>query len=192
MVDTSYLHLEFTGKNGWSINLPFLCTKCGNCCRLEDFLTAGKLEGKPSKQPEAHATAKRLYEELGNLWAENETQYDDYIMRTPCPFLINNACAIYEIRPDGCRQFPKTAFGMQTTNCEPLTRLKKQRAVLKKGRRCKESYHHTGTVKRTTANKPIKPAKFTQTQYQTCVAKLRQAGMTDYELTLFNNFNGQT
>jgi len=27
MVDTFYLHLEFKGKNGWSINLPFMCIK---------------------------------------------------------------------------------------------------------------------------------------------------------------------
>ena len=43
MVETFYLHLEFIGKNGrWSIDLPFVCNKCGVCCTLDDFLTAGK------------------------------------------------------------------------------------------------------------------------------------------------------
>lgn len=191
MVDTFYLHLEFTSINGWSINLPFLCTKCGNCCTLEDFLTAGKINAKPEEYPETHVQVNTLFEKLGKMWEADESKYDAYIMHNPCPFLVKNSCAIYEIRPDGCQQFPKTAFGMQTTDCEPLTRFKKQRAALKRGRRCKETYRKTGIAKGTVADKQIKPAKFTQTQYRTCVVKLRQAGITDDELTLFNNFNEQ-
>ena len=134
MVDTFYLHLEFEGKNKWSINLPFLCTKCGNCCKLEDFLSAGKINAKPEEYPEAHAKLRTLCEELGELWEGNEAKYDEHIMNNICPFLINKACSIYEIRPDGCRQFPKTAFGMESQDCEPLTRFRKMHAALKKGR----------------------------------------------------------
>ena len=193
MVDTFYLHLEFTGKNGdWSINLPFLCNKCGVCCTLDDFLTAGEISGKHEEHPEVHAKMKALSEELGRMFEEDEEKYDDYIMHTPCPFLVDNACSIYEIRPDGCRLFPKTAFGMLTQDCEPLTRFKQMRAALKKGRANKETYHFTGASQDTTAStEPIKPTKFTQKQYQTCITKLRQASITDDELALFNYFNGQ-
>ena len=126
------------------------------------------------------------------MWEADEAKYDNYIMHTPCQFLVNNACSIYEIRPDGCRLFPKTVFGMLTEDCEPLTRFKKIRAALKKGRLNTETYHFTGESQGTTERtEPIKPAKFTEKQYQTCITKLRQTGITDDELALFNYFNEQ-
>ena len=193
MVDTFYLHLEFRDKKGgWSINLPFLCTKCGTCCTLEDFLTAGEINAKPEERPEVHAKIKALFEELGMIWKTNEAKYDDYTMHNPCPFLVNRICSIYDIRPDGCKLFPKTAFGMQTQDCEALTRFKTQCAALIKGWASKETYHITGSSQAETAiAKPIKPAKFTKKQYQNCIVKLRQAGMTDDEIALFNLFNEQ-
>jgi Fe-S-cluster containining protein len=190
MVDTFYLHLEFTGKTQCSINLPFLCTKCGNCCRLEDFLSAGKINAKPEEHLEVHVKVEALFEDLGRIWEADEEKYDEYIQHNPCPFLDNKSCSIYEIRSDGCRLFPQTAFGMQSTDCEALTRFKKCRTALKKGRRCTETYHHTGTVQGENAAEPIKQTRYTEKQYQTCIAKLRQACMTDDEFSLFNYLNG--
>lgn len=188
MIDTFYVHLEFTGKGGsWSINLPFLCTKCGVCCTLEDFLTAGEINSKPEEYPEVHTKMKELSEALGEMWLADEAKYDNHIAHTPCSFLTDNACSIYEIRPDGCRLYPNTTFGMQTTDCEALTRFKKQRSTLKRGRTSKESYHFTKTS--ATQQGVIKPAKFTEKQYHACISKLLQAGITDDELDLFNYFN---
>ena len=193
MVDTFYLHLKFTSKKGeWFLNLPFLCTKCGICCTLEDFLTAGEINAKPREHPQVHAKMKALSEELGKMFEADEAKYDKYIMHTPCPFLAEKSCSIYEIRPGGCRLFPQTAFGMQSQDCEPLNRFKKMRTALKKGRTSKEKYYFTAKTRGLTeCNVPIKPAKFTEKQYQTFITKLRQAGMTDDELALFNYFNGQ-
>ena len=192
MVDTFYLHLEFKNKTGeWSVNLPFLCNKCGVCCTLDDFLTAGEINAKPQEHPEVHAKVRSLFEALGTMWAANETKYDQYIMRNPCPFLVDKSCSIYEIRPDGCRLFPKTEFGMKTQDCESLNRFKKMQAALKKGRLAKENYYFAGkTLGLTGYSEPIKTAKFTQKRYQTCINKLRQAGITDDELAFFNYFNG--
>jgi Fe-S-cluster containining protein len=182
MVDTFYLHLEFTNKTGmWSLNLPFLCTKCGVCCTLDDFLTAGEV--KAQNHPEVQAKIKDLHEELGKIFEADEAKYDHYITQTPCPFLSDKTCVIYELRPDGCRQFPNTAFGMLTQNCEALTRFKRQRAALNRGRTAKRIYHFT--------IKPVKPAELTQKQYQSCVSKLRKAGITGDELALFNSLNRQ-
>jgi Fe-S-cluster containining protein len=193
MVDTFCLHLEFKGKNGWAINLPFLCIKCGNCCKLEDFLSAGKINAQPEERPEVHCKLKALCEELGMMWEADEAKYDEYLINNPCPFLVNKSCSIYEIRPEGCRLFPKTSFGMQSQDCSPLTRFRKMLAALNKGRTCTEKYYFTGEAPGLTErNVSIKPAKFTEKQYHTCIAKLRQAGMTDDELTLFNYFNGQS
>jgi hypothetical protein len=86
IIETFYAHLEFKTKTGgWSINLPFLCSKCGICCTLDDFLTAGKLKTNP-ENPQAHIKAKTLYQELGKRWETNETQYDHYITHTPAHF----------------------------------------------------------------------------------------------------------
>jgi Fe-S-cluster containining protein len=184
MVDTFYLHLEFKNKTGtWSVNLPFLCSKCGVCCTLDDFLTAGEITAKPNEHPEVHAKMKALSEELGRMWEADEEKYNKYIMHTPCSFLVDKSCSIYEIRPDGCRLFPNTTFGMLTEDCEALDRFKKQRATLKKGRTAKETCHFTDVN--------VKPPKCTEKQLQACIIKLRQAGMTEEELALFNYLNGQ-
>lgn len=183
MVDTVYLHLEFPNKDGgWSINLPFLCTKCGVCCILDDFLTAGPLVAKSGVPPEVAATLKSLYDKLADLIEEGEDQYDNYTLHTPCPFLSNKICSIYEIRPEGCRRFPNTLFGMQADHCEALNRFRQQRIALKRGRTAKGSLHFTDT-------EPHQPSRFTQKQYQTCRAKLRKAGATADELALFELLN---
>ena len=193
MVETFYLHLEFKNKTGgWSINLPFLCDKCGVCCTLDDFLTAGEIGGTPQSHPEIYKKVKALFETLGDIWTADEAKYEQYITHNACPFMVNKSCSIYEIRPEGCRLFPKTAFGMLTQDCEALTRFKKQRAALRKGRAAKETYHFTTkALESVKCSEPIKPAKLTQKQYQTCITKLRQAGITDDELTLFEYFNGK-
>ena len=81
MLETFYVHLEFVDKNGgWSIDLPFLCSKCGVCCTLDDFLTAGEITAKPEEHPEVHAKLKDLFEALGVIFEEDEAKYDRYIM----------------------------------------------------------------------------------------------------------------
>lgn len=182
MVDTFYLHLEFTGRKGeWAINLPFLCNKCGVCCTLEDFLTAGEIKDVPQKRPDVRLRMKSLFEMLGCIWKDSKEKYDQYVTHNPCPFLNEKSCSIYEIRPEGCRLYPKTEFGMQTQDCDSLNRFKKQRVAVRKGRAAKETYLFTNTS--------IKSAKFTEKQYQTCLRRLCQAGITDDELALFNLLN---
>jgi Fe-S-cluster containining protein len=193
LIDTFYLHIDFTSKKGeWSINLPFLCTKCGNCCRLEDFLSAGEINAKPEEHLEIRSRIRALFDSLGGIFEVDEAKYDQYIMQNSCPFLVDKSCSIYEIRPNGCWLFPKTTFGIQTQDCEPLNRFKKMRTALKKGRPSKENYYFNGkTPGLTECSEPIKPTEFTKKQHQICINKLRQAGITDDELVLFNYFNRQ-
>ncbi len=183
MVETVYLHLEFKTKKGnWSINLPFLCDKCGVCCTLDDFLTAGEIHNEP-EHPEVNAKMESLKEELGRLFEEDEEKYDQYITSTPCPFKVGSVCSIYELRPNGCRQFPNTPFGMLSTDCAALDRFKKQRSALKKGRLAKETYHFTA--------EPIRPVKLSEERFQDCKDKLCRAGMTDEEQALLLAFNNR-
>ncbi|MDR2720132.1 MAG: YkgJ family cysteine cluster protein [Nitrososphaerota archaeon] len=182
MLETYYVHIEFQSKTGsWSINLPFLCDMCGVCCTLEDFLTAGEICGSPEVDQEVYAKFRVLTEELGELFERDENEYDKYIVRTKCPFQNGNICSIYAIRPKGCRQFPNTPFGMLSEDCKALDRFKKQRLALKRGRGSKETGHST--------SEPIKSVVFSEKQYISCLAKLRCAGITKEELSLFNSLN---
>ncbi|MCL2432307.1 YkgJ family cysteine cluster protein [Candidatus Bathycorpusculum sp.] len=181
MVDTFYAHIEFKTLTGnWSVNLPFLCSKCGLCCTLDDFLTAGKLKINP-QNPQAHLKAQMLYEELGNRWKTNPLEYEHYITNTPCPFLVDKTCSIYQIRPEGCCQFPNTLFGMQTQNCEALTRFKKQLYTLRRGQTTQETYPST--------KHPLISVQHTKKQYQHCITKLQKTGITPDELNLFCDLN---
>ena len=181
MVNTFYLHLEFNSKNGnWSLNLPFLCAKCGVCCTLEDFLTAG-----PTKpEPQIDTRVRALFKELGKRWEEDQAEYDRHVAQTPCPFLAGNECSIYEFRPNGCRLFPNTTFGMLTKDCPALNRFKKQRSLLKKGKSAKMSYHSVSED-----DDSVMPVCVTDKRYAACVAKLRRTGATEEELALFHRFN---
>jgi len=182
MLETVYLHLEIKTKtNGWSVNLPFLCTKCGVCCKLNDFLMAGEIKATPIEQPKIYAELKILYDELAVLLEKGEEEYDNYVMQTACPFLRGKLCNIYQIRPEGCRRFPDTAFALLSEDCEALNRLKKQRTALKRGRTTKESY--CSTVE------SIKSAKLSDKQYLNCIDKLFKAGITEDEMTIFEILN---
>ena len=191
MIDTFYLHLEFKNKkSNWSINLPFLCIKCGVCCKLEDFLVAGEISAKPKEQPQTYAKVTALFEELGKKWEADEGKYDEYIAQVSCPFLVNNSCSIYTIRPLGCQLFPKTTFGIQTKDCPSLNRFKKQRLSLKKGKNCKETNHFIEETEGSTiSDEAITSTKFTEKQYQACIANLHKTGITEGELALLNDFN---
>jgi Fe-S-cluster containining protein len=46
-------------------------------------------------------------EEFINKYLENSEESDELrISKRPCPFLKNNECEIYDIRPEDCRSYP--------------------------------------------------------------------------------------
>jgi Fe-S-cluster containining protein len=77
------------------------CRSCANCCKAMRP-TVGKTE------------AGRIARHLGisNEAFKNEyIEFDheeqrDLMKRIPCPFLQDNKCSIYELRPKDCRSFP--------------------------------------------------------------------------------------
>lgn len=79
------------------------CLNCANCCK-----TTGPLWSERDKE----RVAKHLRLKTG----EFESAYlrldedGDWVLRQlPCPFLeADNACAIYDIRPKACREYPHT------------------------------------------------------------------------------------
>ena len=183
MLETYYIHLEFQAKAGsWSVNLPFLCDMCGVCCMLEDFLTAGKIHDSPDIDSKVYVKFNALKEALGVLFERDEAEYDRYVASVRCPFQVGSVCSIYSVRPDGCRQFPNTVFGMLSEDCRALDRFKKQRLALKRGRVSKETGHFTVDS--------LVSASFSEKQYLVCLEKLCRVGITEQELAFFKMLNG--
>jgi len=188
--DTFYYHFEIGFLKTWSVNLPFLCVKCGKCCTLGHVLSAGWfLVGNPSKEQieELNKKLKPYIEEHNRIVCEDNDKLNALLINTKCPFLRpDKSCEIYVYRPEGCQAFPMTDFGMDSEEgyCESLDRFKSLRRALLKRQR---NYigNHFFILK-----DGIKPVKMTKKRYDRCVAKLLKAGMTYDELALFNYLNG--
>jgi Fe-S-cluster containining protein len=76
------------------------CTMCAHCCRTLQVVVD-------------HEDAERLARRLGMKPAEFKRRYvkfderqEGYLASTPCPFLKENICSVYEDRPKACRDFP--------------------------------------------------------------------------------------
>lgn len=192
-IDTFYYHFKIGFPKPWSVNLPFLCVKCGKCCTLGNVLSArGALIGNPSEEQyrEVNKKLKPYIEEYSRIISQERDKLDAYINETKCPFILpDNSCEIYLHRPEGCQAYPKTDSGMDTEKgyCESLDRFKNLRKALLRGQRENYIGDHFFISK-----DGIKPVKMTRQQYKRCVAKLLKAGMTSDELALFIYLNDIT
>jgi Fe-S-cluster containining protein len=79
------------------------CTECANCCR----------EAKPGlTEEEVNRLAHRLAmdrQRFIDAYLERSEPLDDTpwtIRTTPCPFLKDNLCSVYEDRPADCSGYP--------------------------------------------------------------------------------------
>lgn len=79
------------------------CLNCANCCK-----TTGPLWSERDKERVAkHLRLKT--EEFESAYLRLDEDGDWVLQQLPCPFLeADNACAIYEIRPKACREYPHT------------------------------------------------------------------------------------
>lgn len=78
------------------------CTKCANCCKTMSP------QVKPADVKRISAfleiPEKEFVEKYLKTGDENE-----YLMNAlPCPFLKDDKCSIYEVRPKDCRDYPHT------------------------------------------------------------------------------------
>ena len=79
------------------------CLDCANCCKTHPPLLKEK-------------DMQRIATHLGISQAKFVSEYammdedGDWVMYTvPCPFLLpDNACSIYSVRPQACREYPHT------------------------------------------------------------------------------------
>lgn len=77
------------------------CTKCGNCCKtLRPCMTNKEIE-----------TLRIIDKVSREYFIENFTEQDDledikYLKNTPCKYLSNKECSIYDLRPMDCKSYP--------------------------------------------------------------------------------------
>ena len=97
----------------------FQCKKCGLCCKTygvtegEKFLSIYEWEIETFKKC---AKEKRIIINIKPVVLFFDTKHKllfatGYgLFQTPCPFLVNNRCSIYEKRPLSCKLFPMRAY----------------------------------------------------------------------------------
>lgn len=82
--------------------LPFSCTQCGHCCRIEGYvwMTPEEIERVAEHLGlESHVFGGRYLRRVGKRWSLVEKPNHDCIF-------WEDGCTIYEVRPSQCRTFP--------------------------------------------------------------------------------------
>lgn len=79
------------------------CLTCANCCK-----TTGPLFTNADVERIAKSLRQKPSVFIANYLRVDEDN-DYVIQQLPCPFLgADNYCAIYDVRPKACREFPHT------------------------------------------------------------------------------------
>lgn len=119
------LHIIYETVAGWSHDLPIACgPTCSCCCTQNVTITA--LEGEQILRflmakglsdwfadslaaGRKHRPATITTNEFALACLEGrETETGAAFPSSPCPFLLENLCRIYPVRPFGCRLFAST------------------------------------------------------------------------------------
>lgn len=84
-------------KNG----LKLKCITCANCCRqLSPVFTEQDIKKIAKRQKKTPAALIKQY------FRKSRESEGFVLRRMPCPFLRDNKCSIYAIRPETCKTFP--------------------------------------------------------------------------------------
>lgn len=77
------------------------CTTCANCCKTMTPIYTQQDVARIATHLRMSPKAFR------GKWLVKEEDTGDWVNRNlPCQFLVNNMCAIYEVRPADCAEFP--------------------------------------------------------------------------------------
>lgn len=124
---TAVLYKIFEIFANWSQHLPAVCSKgCSICCSQNVTITATEGEeilrfviaenlapwlAEKLTQPHTHRSATMTTNDFANACLEGretDSVDNDTYNTSPCPFLEENICRIYPVRPFGCRLFAST------------------------------------------------------------------------------------
>ena len=77
------------------------CQSCGHCCRVMHPI----LNKEDTKRLASHLSiASEMFER--EYLMKDEEEEGPTFRATPCPFLSENTCSVYTVRPEDCRSFP--------------------------------------------------------------------------------------
>ena len=92
------------------------CTKCSNCCKA---LRPALNEQDIGRISEHLNLAK---EDFISKYTVRSSENEFELKQMPCPFLFDNKCQIYEIRPESCKEYPNLLAKDVTTRCHAFFR----------------------------------------------------------------------
>ena len=81
------------------------CTACGNCCCIYEI----ELLDSDINRLSEHLNISN--DELINKYAMAGNETKLAFNASPCPFLVEKKCIVYEARPQVCREFPHVQKG---------------------------------------------------------------------------------
>jgi Fe-S-cluster containining protein len=101
------------GFPDYDIEIPFVCHRCGNCCR--NYFPSVDIGSLPEIARILNSPIHEIQDGLSeDCAAHNAGKPSD------CRFLApeGNRCLIHEVRPDGCRWFPSFGkAGLDNVDC---------------------------------------------------------------------------
>ncbi len=113
---------ELKLKDCRTVRIPFVCQRCGKCCRILSKIVLDPVEKRiymeNLEEIRKHVNLEELVE---RLCQEVDVKHP---VKLPCPFLKDNLCTIHSIRPRSCRMFPSGKELDQGIGCPGLKRLK--------------------------------------------------------------------
>ena len=151
------------------------------------FLDCRRNHRQTQEHLEVHAKVKALFEALGKMWEADEAKYDQYIQHNSMP--VSGRQVLLYLR-NSTRRLP-TLPQNHIWHANPRLRTPQQIQKATQRPKKRQNRQRNLPLYRNANQEPLKPSKFTEKQCQTCLTKLRQAGITDDELALFKQINGE-
>ena len=98
---------RIVGETAEEVEAAVDCTTCGQCCRyLRIILDQEDITRLSKRLKMSKSHFLRLYAESLSPDRKGIGKEDICFSVSPCPFLEENCCTIYEDRPKSCRDFP--------------------------------------------------------------------------------------
>jgi hypothetical protein len=111
-----------------TINVPFVCQKCGKCCKELSHVLFDPERRKiivENGEEIENFLGLSFYETLEEIELNTPLAHlTHFIMLNPCPFLKDGKCMVYPVRPNSCRLFPLQA-GDYGVGCSAFERFRR-------------------------------------------------------------------